>query len=113
MVGPVLNLTDQLIYDNKETSNMFNNYFSKVFTKEDTTILPDTVQLNGHEVSLDSIYFSEEELDRLLDKLKTNKAHCIDKMHYALLQIFHKELSKPIYIPFKKSLQEGKSAFTM
>ena len=58
--------TDQLIYDNKETSNLFNDYFSTVFTKEDTTILPDAIQFNRYDVPLDSIYFSEDNVGKLL-----------------------------------------------
>ena len=62
--GLVLDPTDHLICDNKETSNLFNNYFSTVFTKENPTILPDAVQFNGYDVPLDSIYFAEEDVGR-------------------------------------------------
>ena len=47
-------------------------------------------------------------MGKLLENLKTNKAPGVAKINPALLQIFHKELSKPIYIIFKKSLQKGK-----
>ena len=60
-----MDLTDQLIYDNKETSNLFNDYFSTVFTKQDTTMLPDDVQFNVYDVLLDFIYFSEDDVRKL------------------------------------------------
>ena len=107
-MGPVLDPTDQLIYDNKEISNLFNDYFSTVFTTEETTILSDPVQFIGYDFPLDSIFFSEADVGKLLENLKTNKAPGANKIHPALLQIFHKELSKSIYIIFKKSLQEVK-----
>ena len=60
MLVPLLDPIDQLIYDDKETSNLFNDYFLTVFMKANTTILPYYVQFNGYDVLLDLIYFSEE-----------------------------------------------------
>ena len=70
--------------------------------KEYTTIFPDTVHYNGYDVPLDSIYFSEEDVDKLLEELKIKKAPGTDNIHPGLLQTYHKEMSKPT---FKISLQ--------
>ena len=57
-------------------------------------------------MSLDLIYFSYEDVDKLLEKLKTKNTPSGDTIHRALLQIFIIELNKPVYIIFDKALQE-------
>ena len=74
-----------LIYDNSETSNMLNDYFSTVFTKEDTSILPFSVQFNVYDVPLELIYFSVEDVD----KLKTNKSTRHLVLIKFILLLFH------------------------
>ena len=53
------------------------------------------------------IEFSEEDVDTLLTKLKDNKSPGVDNIHPAMLKNLHSELKKPLYLLFRKSLDEG------
>ena len=53
------------------------------------------------------IEFSEEDVDTLLTKLKDNKSPGVDNIHPTMLKNLHSELKKPLYLLFRKSLDEG------
>ena len=53
------------------------------------------------------IEFSEEDVDTLLTKLKDNKSPGVDNIHPTMLKNLHSELKIPLYLLFRKSLDEG------
>ena len=105
--GPVLDSTNNLIFEPHRIASTFNDYFTSVFTQENTDTLPQVEPMLDPSDEIADIEFSEEDVDTLLTKLKDNKSPGVDNIHPAMLKNLHSELKKPLYLLFRKSLDEG------
>ena len=105
--GPVLDSTNNLIFEPHRIASTFNDYFTSVFTQENTDTLAQVEPMLDPSDEIADIEFSEEDVDTLLTKLKDNKSPGVDNIHSTMLKNLHSELKKPLYLLFRKSLDEG------
>ena len=103
----MLDSTNNLIFEPHRIASTFNDYFTSVFTQENTDTLPQVEPMLDPSDEIADIEFSEEDVDTLLTKLKDNKSPGVDNIHPAMLKNLHSELKKPLYLLFRKSLDEG------
>ena len=108
-IGPMRNNSGDLINDRVTQANMFNNYFSSVFTKEDLHNIPIPTNLfNDLECnSLHEIFISEKMVLEKLEKLNINKSQGPDEIHPKLLYELRYQLAKPLTALFKNSVTRG------
>ena len=90
----------------RDKAEVLNDFFSSVFSQEDLTSMP-IPEAKKMESFLEQIQISEEDIMKRLHKLKTNKSAGPDSMHPRLLKELSNELTKPLALLFKKSLQEA------
>ena len=75
-------------------ASSFNDYFTSVFTQENTDTLPQVEPMLDPSDEIADIEFSEEDVDTLLTKLKDNKSPGVDNIHPTMLKNLHSELKK-------------------
>ena len=90
-----------------DKANMFNNFFSSVFTQEDLNHLPSAPKLKIKE-GLDDFVFTEADVLSLLRKLNVTKSPGPDNIHPRVLKVCADELVTPLYLLFRASLTAGK-----
>ena len=90
----------------KEKAEVLNNFFQSVFTSEPDDDLP-TPPIYNFKTELNDIEITEQEVRKLLKGLKTNKSAGMDGIPAILLAETAEELTVPVTIIFRKSLEEG------
>jgi len=95
-----------LITDDIDKADAFNNFFSSVFTKEDTVHLPD-ISSRPVKNELIDVNFTEVDVLKHLLSLKADKSPGPDTIHPRLLKECAHELAYPLYILYRSSLDEG------
>jgi hypothetical protein len=101
-----IQLKDGTIATNgKVITNTLNEFFASVFTKSEMTQSP--TKFEKVSSSCTDPQFSETIIEYYLNKLDTNKAIELDKVHPRVLRECSKELAKPLSIIFNKSFQSG------
>ena len=91
---------------NKEKADTLNSFFCSIFTREnhdDTHIL----QSIHHDTPLDDITLTEEIIKNKIIKLNPNKSPGPDKWRPRVLKEVAEELTPPLLILLRKSLDEG------
>ena len=96
--GPVLDSTNNLIFEPHKIASTFNDHFTSVFTQENTDTLPQVEPMLDPSDEIANIEFSEEDVDTQLTKLKDNKSPSVDNIHPTMLKNLHSELKKPLYL---------------
>jgi len=78
--GPIVDEAGTLKTDPSDVAEELNNYFSSVFTKEDTTNLPPTAQHSNNKINaiLNNITITEQLVKAKLSKLSADKATGVD-----------------------------------
>ena len=92
--------------DGNRIANEFNNFFQSVFTKEDmknVPPMPDRVISRA----LTDIDFSCDDVLKILMNLKANKSAGPDEIYPVMLKECARELSMPLYILFRRSMDES------
>jgi len=92
---------------NRDKAELFNKFFSSVFTVEDTDHMP-SVSTKPMLQSLCDITFTVSDIEKLLLKLNCNKSPGPDNIHPRILKECASVLSLPLWILFSSSLHEGK-----
>ena len=92
---------------NRDKAELFNNFFSSVFTVEDTDHMP-SVFTKSELQSLCDITFTVSDVEKLLLKLNCNKSPGPDNIHPHILKECATVLSLPLWILLSTSLSEGK-----
>ena len=87
---------------------MLNDYFASVFTREDNTTQPPTVPSHDETITIDSFTISENDILRMINKMKANKTPGPDKISPRILKEAKHEITKPLSMLFNKSLTTGK-----
>ena len=95
------------VTDDLEKAELFNQYFSEVYTVEDLENLPQTptYQVNRE---INKCLLTTEKLRKQLDKPNISKAAGPDQLHPKLIYELREILIKPLYIIFNKSLEAGR-----
>ena len=96
-----------LTESDKEKADVINNFFSTVFTQENTTNIP-VLEEHNNNIYLSDIILTQEAVKLKLNKLDPNKAMGPDKIPAIILKELSQELSLPLVYIFNKSLSEGR-----
>ena len=93
--------------DDQEKAELLNDYFKEAFTEEDTANLPNipNKNLDSH---LSNIDITEDMVYKKLSGLNPNKSAGPDGIQAVIIKELSKELTKPLTILFKKSINTGK-----
>ena len=105
-INDLVDDTGQRISDNQEKANLLNNYFSSVFTREDTSSHPTLTTLYNGPI-LSTIDITHDKVEKKLSKLKTSKSQGPDGLHPRVLKEASSSLCTPLSIIFNKSISEG------
>ena len=93
--------------NNQEKAEVLADFFSSVFTEEDTRKMPQMTQRNFKEW-LTNINISKEKIKKKLLELKISKAPGPDGLHPRLLKELAAQLSEPLELIFQLSFKQGK-----
>ena len=106
-VGPLRNMdASSLVNDKQEMADILNEFFASVFVHEEGSQLVDILGgENDH--SLNSVIFTECEVEKKLGRLGLTKSPGPDAVHPFLLKSFASLLACPISIIFQRSFDEG------
>ena len=95
----------QLIADDCAKANLINDYFTSIFTREDTSQIP---VMNGDpHPDLPPITVSNEGVLRLLSHLHPQKATGLDEIPSRFLKEFASDLTPMLTLLFQASLKQG------
>ena len=103
-ISDLKNDKGEKILDNGLKAEVLNNFFSSVFTIEDTTNMPtfeDRPVLN----TLNELNFTQADVQNILQNLKPDKAQGLDGMHPRVLKELNTELAILLFILFRKTLE--------
>ena len=101
-----LNDNSKTISNPKDKANLFNEQFSKVFSKPCNTTYP-SPKIDKNSKILNNITVSKNGVLNLLKNIKTNKATGPDNIPGALLKLCASELHEVFTIFFQYSLNQG------
>ena len=92
----------------KDKAELFNKFFSSVYTTEDLNHVPDEPEVKeGHSV-LSNITFTVSDIMELLLNLNSNKSPGPDTIHPRVLKECAEVLALPLYLLFTASMEHGK-----
>ena len=96
--------------ENIDKACILNDFFSSVFTKEDTNNIPKMTpgEKSNNIFISDIVNINEENVSLKLKSLNPNKSPGPDKIYPIILKELHDELKVPLTYLFKLSLKEGK-----
>ncbi len=96
---------DELVEEDEGKAKVLNEYFSSVFTKEDTSTLP--ISCKSEEGKhLSDITITEDRIQKAVDKMKHNKAAGEDGLVSTYVKGSIKGVTKPLVHLFRRSLEE-------
>ena len=108
-IGPIKDVNNKLVGDNKNMAEILNTFFQSVFIREDISSLPSinsmSTRLENETLKIDEI--NENDVVRYLINLDPNKSTGADLVSSRLLRECQEELVLPLKMLFNKSLQEG------
>lgn len=106
-LGDLKSTDGTLTSDDKAKAELLNEYFVSVFTKEDTTEVPDLPHKQQTPNNQD-VQFSTEVIERKLKKLKVTKSAGPDGFHPRVLCELSSSIKLPLSIIFTKSYMESR-----
>lgn len=107
-VGPLKDDAGNVIVDDKFAANLFNKYFSSVFTIEDLTCVPEPSGVFCNNLTADGlsiISITEKLVCKKLSELNVNKSLGPDEIHPKLLYELRLELAGPLTKLFNMSFE--------
>ena len=105
-VYELINEDGLITYVDEEKCNILNKFFSSVFTKEDSSNIPN-FDFNDNIPSLDNCFITVSDMENALNNLNPNKSPGPDNIHPKLLKNASKSLASPLKALFDHSLLEG------
>ena len=105
-VGPLVG-EEGLVTGNKEMAGILNAQYTRVFTREDTTHLPEPEHLFGGDNPLTEVEFRKEDVEKKLRNIKATGAPGPDKVWSKVLHDMADLLAGPLTIIYNRLMQEG------
>ena len=107
-VGPLKNDQGIIISDDLDMSKLLNDYFISVFTAENDSrpFMEDRMRM-ADAMKLSDIVFTEADIIRRIALIPDDKAAGPDDLSPRFLKRIAKEISEPLVMIFRKSLDEG------
>jgi len=105
-IANLLKEDGSLTESDKEKADVLNNYFTSVFTKENTHNMP--IFKPNIDKCLYDFKISHIDMNNALKSLKINKSPAPDGIHPRILRELADVLSKPLSDFFNRSLKKGK-----
>ena len=106
-IGPLLSAEGEIVTDERETADILNDYFASVFTVEE-----DREEATPYQMTVAAQLFlvdiTEEDVMRVIDKLKICKSPGPDKIYPRILKEIKEAICKPLCVIFNLSLRTGK-----
>ena len=108
-LAPLVNKLGELSLDDRSNANILNNSFGSVFTKENIeSMSKPRKQFDERKGSkLTDTEIEPPIVEKKLRNLKLNKAAGMDGIHTNILKALSEEISLPLCMIFRKSLNEG------
>lgn len=108
-VGPIRDEGGDLETEDGRCANILNNYFGKVFTREDCISIPEPVKYfkENIEEELKVFDITVDEVEKKLADLNVNKSPGSDGLHPKLLFELRKEIAMPLTSIYNKSIKQG------
>ena len=98
---------DNFITDIREKSELFNTFFAQQCSLiENSSTLPTCIFPKTNK-SLSTIYFSEEDILKIIRSLDPNKAHGHHNISIRMIKLCNKEIYKPLHMIFVSCIEEG------
>jgi hypothetical protein len=104
-IGPLRNQDGTTTDNSSEMANILNSFFTSVFTRENLTNIP-TKDCEANTILTD-IVITQQKVEASIDRLKKDSAPGPDQIRPRLLKELKKQVSKPLSIIFRKSLDRG------
>ena len=105
-IGPLKDSDNNAVTEDQNMAEILNDYFSSVFTKEDTSVIPNCEQCGSEEV-IDSVYVDRRKVRKKIEKLKPGKAPGPDGISVKALHVLKDSADLPLAIIFNKSMDSG------
>ena len=105
-IGPLKDTAGSTVGDDKEMANIFNEFFSSVFTQEDVNMVPDPAD-PYREPPLSTVAVTRRKVRNKILKLKRGSAAGPDGIGPQLLMELVEEIAGPLATVIRKSLEEG------
>ena len=103
-IGPLSDRDGNLVIDPKDQAEIFNAHYATVFTRSEVD--PPSVQcVTMH--TIEDVEISVERVKNMIDGLKAKSASGPDNIGNQILKELKEQLSLPLSILFRKSLDEG------
>ena len=107
-IGPLLSAEGEIVTDERETADILNDYFASVFTVEEDRGEEATPYQMTVAAQLFLVDITEEDVMRVIDKLKICKSPGPDKIYPRILKEVKEAIYKPLCAIFNSSLRTGK-----
>ena len=104
-IGKLENDKGELTDEDEEKTEILNNFFASVFSKEDVENVPD-FDFNSN-VNISSVSITKEDMYKALKSLKINKSPGPDEIHPRILSECAEELSYPLTTLFTLTMSSG------
>ena len=91
----------------EEAAEILSEFFQSVYTREPPGDVPEMTSRVEDEHELGDVEFTEEDVMEKLRDLKPDKCPGPDKIHPHVLKECCRQLAKPLFLLFRKSLDEG------
>jgi len=104
-IGPLRNENKETVSEDHGMAELLNNFFSSVFTRENTGHIPTAPEMETS--VLEDVIITEKKVREKIRKLKTESATGPDEIGPRLLQELETELIPPLVTIFRKSITTG------
>ena len=101
-----LEYNEMMFTEDIDKAECLNGFFSSVFTREDTRIIPRLQEKESITV-LESLEVTETQVKKLLAKLKTDKSPGPDCIHNKVIYEAREQLLSPLTELFRSSIKSG------
>ena len=104
----LINNKGDVLKSDSEKCELLNDFFSSVFTSEDTKNLPEFNYNNFNNIpQLETCSITLKEMEEAISNLNANKSPGPDNFHPKLLKLCSKSLSIPFKLLFDNTIHEG------